>query len=174
MISQIDLFAGIAHLLEKHGISDVNERQMNAILKAATDIHDALTKEHHPAIREMGLAKWLASDDTGLSSRYMASVLSLASGASVHCGRTRSSDGAPAYPLDPDDFGRCVRMLDACPELSPHIPALAENSGLVWKAIAERWGNLEMLYREELPSGSCPKLYDELQKIRETAEGATP
>jgi len=51
---------------------------------------------------------WYAGGDTGLSSEAMAARLS---------GQPCRRD----YPRDPDDLGRCVRLLDAIPELRSEL-----------------------------------------------------
>ncbi|MBO1916633.1 hypothetical protein J4727_18635 [Providencia rettgeri] len=56
----------------------------------------------------MGLAAWLASDDVGASSKYMASVLS---------GHLCST----SLPWDGADLGRCIRLLEAVPELASQL-----------------------------------------------------
>jgi hypothetical protein len=81
-------------------------------------------------------------------------------------GRTNSRRGNDV-PLDPDDFGRCFRLLE-------HFPAwrgrIAEVGGRFpeWKPIVDAWPELEALYREELPTGSAPKLYKQLLHVRRT------
>jgi len=165
IFSQPSLCAAILLYLDRCKIAGVNNRQMNTIIRCATEIYLEMQKPTVAAEAGSGLAKWLASDDTGASSKFMAHVLSESAKYPV------SWYGAggipkPAPPLDPEDFGRCVRMLDAAPELRQHISAMASH-GPVWEALSKRWNELESLYRQESPSGLAPMLYREIRGIVE-------
>jgi hypothetical protein len=87
----------------------------------------------------IGLEAWLASDDVGASSLYMASIL------------TGGCEAEFAYPLDPDDFGRCVRMIEAVylqpGEQLPAQSALFDSP--LWKIVISNWTEWLSLYREE-------------------------
>ncbi|MEQ4627653.1 hypothetical protein ABN062_22190, partial [Providencia manganoxydans] len=76
-LSQINLIAAISSEVEKQipGIP-AEPRYMNAIIKAANLVCDEFKKPLVKASECMGLTAWLASDDVGASSKYMASVLS--------------------------------------------------------------------------------------------------
>lgn len=140
-VRQMDLVTGILGVLEKQGVTTANARQMNAVIAAANDIVDAFAKEHAASVPGSGLGAWLASDDTGLSSRYMARVLAPLAG----LGRVpeeRAHFGGVHWPHDGDDFGRCVRLLQAVPELRPHVPAMAGH-GKEWSGLVQHWEELE-------------------------------
>jgi predicted HAD superfamily Cof-like phosphohydrolase len=109
------------------------------------------------------LMTWRVGDDTGLSSRCLARRLAPPAGIGVPIGGHGTD-----HPLDPADFGRCVRLLEAVPELRPHLPHAAGISP-VWAALVGCWGELEALYREELPSGTARRLY---RRMRELIDGA--
>lgn len=145
---------------------DLNERQLNAVIRAATDIFNEMYMPNRPATAGMGLHAWLSSDDTGVSSRYMASVLAEAAGMGYV---PRSHADRDPYPYDPADFGRCVRLLDAVPDLRGHMSALADDTahGPVWNAVAAEWDTLEAWYREDLPTGRSQRLFERLNAIRE-------
>ena len=113
------------------------------------------------ARKGMGLVAWLKSDDTGLSSKYMAYM--------IWGNPTRVENN---HPLDPDDFGRCCRFLDAVPGSREKIALLAvPECGPVWKRLIEAWDELERIYLEELPSGKCPRLYERMKQIIADAGG---
>ena len=149
-LSQIELFVGISRLLEDMGVATLNQRQLNALIEAA----ELICKSHIPAAKSSGIKGWLASDETGLSSCFMASILwPLAKGDTKY--------NVPSYsnyhPVDPSDFGRCAGLLEAVPELRAHLATMASH-GRYWAALIARWDEMETLYAEEKPSGRAPKL----------------
>ena len=172
MFSQPSLCAAILKYLDAAGLKSINNRQMNAVIKGATDIYMELQKEHRPSVANSGIQAWLASDDTGLSSKYLLEQLAKAIGATVHW---EGFGGKPSivrgvdHPHDPGDFGRCLRMLEACPSLRSQIGFMCGGHGPEWGALARNWEQLEALYREEAPSGRCPKLYDKMQELFKSA-----
>jgi hypothetical protein len=152
-ISQMELMSSIVLHLDSVGVKEIEPRQYNAIISAANSIIAEFERDPVTAKAGMGLAAWRASDDTGLSSKYMACVLN---GDGPGCENNR--------PWDPSDLGRCIRLLEACPELRPNLDRL-KDSGPVWKAFVEHWDELESLYREESPTGSAPMTYSLMQQL---------
>ena len=140
IISQIDLIGDIMAALENRGVKRCNARQMNAVIEAANLIVDAIAKEHKPAIPGSGWRVWLQSDATGLSSKCL-----LAETMNVHVGPPGHL-GVKNYPHDADDFGRCIGLLDAEPEIRGKLGVMAD-CGPQWAAIVQRWDELERLYR---------------------------
>jgi hypothetical protein len=105
VISQISLVAEMVGLLEKKfGCKAMNAREMNTVIQAANLIVDEFAKPDVPVAKSMGLLAWLASDRVGLSSKYMAHVMSGGTLGAMY-----------AHPHDPSDFGRCLGLLDAVP-----------------------------------------------------------
>lgn len=99
--------------------------------------------------------EWLNCGDTGLSSRAIYWVM---------CG---APVGAPrSHPVDPDDFGRCYRLLHA-----PWAASWRERIGEMaarspeWRRLSGAWNELEALYELELPTGKCPRLYARMQEL---------
>jgi hypothetical protein len=145
-VSQIDLIGAICKFLDKkHGVKTLLHREFNTVIRCATEIVNELAKPELPVIPGMGLDAWLACDHTGVSSEFMAGVLS---------GRFMRQ---PGYPHDPGDLCRCVGLLDACPELRANMSLMSEH-GPEWRSLVECWDELESLFREERPSGSAPRL----------------
>jgi len=139
-------------------------RVVNAIVKAANLVVEEMSQPYRPATPGMGLLAWIRCDDAGQSSKYMLWKLS-PSPLRYQCGRGDFSDPTyQTYPLDPSDFGRCVGLLDAAPELRDSLPKMAECEP-VWAALVAAWSELESLYREESPSGNAPKLYARMKSI---------
>jgi hypothetical protein len=97
--------------------------------------------------------KWLGSRDTGISSTAIM--------------RRMFGDlpEAGSYPHDPADLGRCVRLLDLLPSWRDRIGEMSA-VGEVWDRLAQRWIELERLYREELTTGRCPRTYELMKQLR--------
>lgn len=177
-LSQIELVAAIGEHIsrkaEEAGLPDppMISRQMNAVIEAANLIVEAFEQDYTPSHPGSGLMGWLASDETGLSSREMArklAPLAFSEGVMRVPGEPLHFRG-PNYPHDPSDLGRCVALLDAAPELRPHIPAMAEVCP-EWAALVGSWDELEKLYREERPSGRAPRCF---ARMRQLIEGKAP
>ncbi|HEM8140327.1 TPA: hypothetical protein U2M34_003263 [Providencia rettgeri] len=151
-LSQINLISAISTEIEKQipGIP-AEPRHMNAIIKAATLVCDEFKKPLVKASKGMGLTAWLASDDVGLSSKYMASVLSEQFYASNN------------YPRDPADLGRCIRLLVAVPELASQLHEMKACSPQ-WSAVIDNWEKWKDLYE----AGEGKKLYQEMKLTYES------
>jgi hypothetical protein len=161
MIGQMDLVHAMLHAIEQEDGRSLNVRQFNAILRAADDVLEELKRPHAAATPGMGMEAWLACDDRGDSSNAIAVHLAPL----IH----RRSPIVPwntgkSHPIDPADFGRCVRLLEAEPLLRPHFPKMAKVSPQ-WAALVAVWDELEALYREEFRSGQAPKLYQRMQEL---------
>lgn len=155
MISQIKLVNAICQAISEQGDSELLPRQLNAVIQAADDILAELRNPERVAKPGAGLAAWLASDRVGESSRWMAKTLT-------------GYWGAPwteyAYPHDPSDFGRCLGLLDACPELRDRLPEMAA-TGREWAALVAHWEELEALFLDEVPSRMCPRMYKRMKEL---------
>lgn len=121
----------------------------NKIIEAANIIVAECKRERTYATAGMTPEEWLKSDDVGLSSRYMISVL--------------ANLGYPVpdgdIPHDAADLGRCIRMVEAC-NLEAEIPRMLE-MGDKWKRIAENWKALKSMYKSE----KHEEIYKFLQKL---------
>lgn len=125
-------------------------RLMNCVIAAANTICAEFAKPIVKASSGMGLTAWLASDDVGMSSKFMASVLS---------GQFQAEF---AIPYDPADFGRCVRMIQAVPELKGLIHLMCKH-GPMWTAVADNWERWSEMLNEE----QSRALYDEMRAYRQ-------
>lgn len=144
MISQMELLGAICAELDRQGVKSLGVRQYNAIIRSANQMIADCEREPVMASAGMGLDAWRASDDVGLSSHYLASVLD--------GGFVREY----AHPADGDDFGRCVRLLDAVPEFRERLEKMRTKSE-EWSRLVDCWAEAESLYRTEK--------YKELSKI---------
>lgn len=151
-LSQLELVGSIMKFCGRHGFKDLTEKQMNSVIRAATLVADAMNKPYAPASEAMGLRAWLESDETGLSSRFMAYRIAGGPGARLY------------WPVDPGDFGRCVGLLKAVPEARLRLGEMAD-SGPAWASLVANWDELERLYAEEAPSGMAPKLYARMKEL---------
>ena len=94
------------------------------------------------------IGTWLAGDDTGMSSKFLAA---LALGSLLP---------AIAYPHDPSDLGRCIRFLEILDDAEKReVLRLAKHRSQEWEALVDRWDDVVALYEKEAPTGRCPKLY---------------
>lgn len=151
--SQIELVTGIMKLF---GHTQVEVRHINAITNAANTILAEFARPSVKAQPGMGLSRWLASDDTGMSSKYLAGILS------------DSYTPIFAYPHDPDDFGRCYRLLRAVPDLRAKMEEALPDCPQPWPMLWKHWDELEKLYEAALapnPPIGCKCLYDRLQQL---------
>ncbi|HBO25091.1 MAG TPA: hypothetical protein DD649_19720 [Providencia sp.] len=151
-LSQINLISAISTEIEKQipGIP-AEPRYMNAIIKAATLVCEEFKKPLVKASDGMGLTAWLASDDVGSSSRYMAAILSGQFSAPNH------------YPWDGADLGRCIRLLEAVPELANQLHEMKTCSPQ-WSAVINNWDK----WKELCEASEGKKLYQEMKLTYES------
>lgn len=97
------------------------------------------------------IGEWLISGQTGCSSTYMAGIML---GADTE---TKSRWGA-SYPHDPSDFGRCLRLIEAVPEIKEHLHLMKE-CGEVWSKLVDNWDEMTRLYQRDLDTGRSEDLY---------------
>ncbi len=105
--------------------------------------------------------EWIAGRDTGRSSKTIWAVMM-----GVMADGPRQSDLDYCTPSDPDDFGRCFRLLDRVPEWKSRMVEMGKIFP-AWIPLAREWGRLTDLYRTEHPSGRCPQLYDALKTLND-------
>jgi hypothetical protein len=128
---------------------------LTASIKAWEKEH-AKCKGNTSAIREAKkLVDWPSCDDTGISSRAIYAHMT---------GRRPQSSTFGNHPHDPSDFGRCYRLLQLAPEWVPRMVEMAQYTQ-VWARLAEVWPELTRLYEEELPAGTCPRLYARMKDL---------
>ncbi len=109
------------------------------------------------------LQQWRHGPDTGMSSITIWKTLRNGQ-------PPEATDSEFGVPHDPDDFGRCSRLLAIFPEGREAITLLGQHHR-VWLPFANFWEELEALYQEEAPSGNAPKLW---ARMRELAGLAPP
>ena len=150
-VSQIGLMSDIQQMLsEKYPHIKLNTRQFNTIIQVASTLADSLNKPTQRSEEGMGITAWLASDDVGMSSKFMAPVLVPLPGVPEH-----------AHPYDPSDFQRCRKLLLAVPELVERLPKMAEQSE-IWAGLIENWDRISDL----IDSGKSREAYEVIKSLR--------
>ena len=161
MITQIKLIATIVEAIGAERKIGLTARELNAVIRAATDIVRELQQPERPVIPGMGINAWLRSDHIGSSSLYMARVL-----AKVGAARY-------AYPHDPADLQRCIGLLIACPELRSRLDSMAD-TGPEWAAIIPHWAEWELLLEEirTAPEYAHEALYERMRAVLNAHQSA--
>lgn len=84
---------------------------------------------------------WLVNGRTGLSSKCMLATI-------INGGPVLGGWDAKFHPHDPSDLQRCIRLLDAAPELRKHLNIMREVSS-EWSVLIQNWTALEATFKEE-------------------------
>ena len=66
--------------------------------------------------------------------------------------------------MNPDDFRRCMKLLDQVPEFRERLYEMKDVSE-VWSRLVDNWDEFEKLYYEECETVRCPKLWDRMKEI---------
>lgn len=103
---------------------------------------------------------WLASGDRGTSSNTIFSVVT---------GVNAMNDWAYDKPRDVADLIRCIRLLEACPEIAAGFYRVTRISS-EWAALHDNWDHLVATLERERPdfrtaSGSAPETRQLLEDI---------
>lgn len=106
---------------------------------------------------------WVRGPDTGMSSLVLCATI-VGRAEFARCFPTTSNELGTHHPHDPEDFGRCYRLLKAIPGFRELVGRAARLGG-AWECLVSHWDELEALYEEELPTGAAPKLYERMQQI---------
>ena len=104
--------------------------------------------------------EWLATGFHGISSMTIFKRLT---------GVKPPSLSHERHPADPDDLGRCRRLLDQVPELQARLGEMADVSP-VWQKLVAEWKELCQLMDSEAPEwrggkGSAPKTYERMKEL---------
>lgn len=119
------------------------------------------------------LKRWLFGVDTGKSSLTIASVLDTECFSKVRLSVATGTEKCAGIPRDPDDFGRCCRLLEVMPEWRARLSEVAEQCP-DWAPLIAAWAELEDLFREETAAGdNCPKLHARMKDLTREARSRT-
>ncbi|MBN4856442.1 hypothetical protein H4F83_05890 [Citrobacter freundii] len=107
----------------------------------------------------MKVLQWQTTGDVGVSSATMASI-------ALGLGNPFYGRGFGA-PHDPSDMLRCMKLLEAIPEIRDHFPAIAKRVP-TFKGIIEHWDELvEVMNRECVGDNwRAPDAYNLIKKLR--------
>lgn len=104
--------------------------------------------------------RWILEGEVGVSSKTMYAALTGTITEPTQCSRHYDT------PKDPDDFKRCWKLIVLFPEWRKRLDIVGKVFPK-WQPFIREWRWLEALYIEEAPSGSCPKLYELLQRLND-------
>ena len=107
----------------------------------------------------MKVLQWQATGDVGVSSATMASIA---------LGLDKPIYGSQfGAPHDPSDMLRCMKLLEAIPEIRDHFPAIAKRVP-TFKGVIEQWDELvEVMNRECVGDNwRAPDAYNLIKKLR--------
>lgn len=68
------------------------------------------------------------------------------------------------HPLDPDDFKRCYKLLEAIPEWKQQLHIM-RNVSDVWDRLIDNWDKLTELYEDMIISKKANGMYELMQNI---------
>ena len=74
------------------------------------------------------------------------------------------------HPLDPDDFSRCYKLLEAVPEWKGRIPELKDLSWQ-WANLVDNWDKLNDFYEDMRKSKKGNGMYQFMQELISKQEG---
>ncbi|EPA0062162.1 hypothetical protein ACQYIJ_004192 [Enterobacter cloacae] len=107
----------------------------------------------------MKVLQWQATGDVGVSSATMASIA---------LGLDKTFYGSHfGAPHDPSDMLRCMKLLEAIPEIRDHFPAIAKRVP-TFKGIIEQWDDLVEVMKRECVGERwrAPDAYNLIKKLR--------
>lgn len=110
-----------------------------AAINAFAKLHRNCTKTAETPISPSTPWEWIDSRDTGISSAAIWSVMM----------NTRSPYGRYDHPHDPDDFGRCYRLLELFPEWKSRLTEVSTRFPF-WAPFIRDWSTLCEAYEREI------------------------
>lgn len=102
----------------------------------------------------MDKSSWIIEGEVGTSSKTMWLALM-----GIVTRPRRLDSFEVGIPHDPDDFRRCLLLIEAVPEWEGQLQKVADVFP-AWQPYIREWQTMKRLYQEESPYGKCPRLYD--------------
>lgn len=119
---------------------------------------------------------WLATGERGISSNAMFQVILGVPALSSPW------DTVPyGNPEDPDDFRRCLLLVESVPEVKQYLKDMKYCSKM-WSDLIDHWDELCDIFKKECPDWknrfckevSCEKTYNRMREIIEKAQKEQP
>ncbi len=85
------------------------------------------------------ILQWFITGETGISSEAIACKMS-----------GMNNDRTYTHPLDPDDFKRCLKLVNRIPEIRTRLDEMRSVSPY-WNALIEHWKEVEDSFMSEVP-----------------------
>lgn len=110
---------------------------------------------------DVDVINWLACGERGISSNTIVEHLTGLNALGFRPG---------SHPWDPDDLSRCIKLLEACPNLAERFDDMRDVSP-VWAGLVDAWSELVATFDDEAPGwrerrcGSAPKTYARMRKL---------
>lgn len=120
-------------------------KQLPAGAGPAPTLNDPTQKKALPL--EQAYTRWLSTGDVGSSSKVLSRAICYELQPSP---LWEAEDDSFNHPGDWSDFGRCVKMLDAIPQLRDNLQVMRWMSP-AWALIGASFSRLEALYRSNAP-----------------------
>mgnify|MGYP001562367084 FL=1 len=107
---------------------------------------------------------WILGPDTGRSSRTIWGVM---------MGAEITAYFGTGLPEDPNDFGRCYRLLKLMPEWKWRLSEVVQHYPQ-WRLLVQNWTRLEHMYADVVEEGkntyvSWRAMYDVMQQLRKAS-----
>lgn len=151
----LDDMSAIVRLAKKNGFTQIDAGVAQALRASFVITNVAGSKAMRSAVTEAnaGLSKedrWLHGSERGMSSETIFGIM------------TGKPVGEGSIPLDPDDFGRCYRLLELFPEWRPRLHEVAAKYP-EWSGLVACWPDLTALFEAK----KYRELYDVMKAARE-------
>lgn len=137
-----------------------------ACMNAFVSIHSKCEPGKHFEKPAKSPEEWAAGRDTGTSSLTIYQAIT----------GNPSHHRCLSIPYDPDDFGRCYRLLKLFPAWREQLPKVIEICP-EWKPFVEAWDELTALFeaagwhdRKQKPKGDDGKMYERMKQLREISD----
>ena len=102
--------------------------------------------------------RWIAGSDTGSSSKAI--------WRHMMTGDAVEDRWGASYPHDPDDFGRCYRLLELMPDWRPRMVEMVKYNA-EWRALVGAWDELTVMYAQAIAANQkyARPMYDRMHAL---------
>lgn len=132
-----------------------NLEVVTAAMKAFVRVHKRCRDTGRTEERPTSPREWIESRDTGTSSLTICSIIT----------GFPNPHGRCDIPHDPQDFGRCYRLLKLFPQWRPLLPQVAEKEP-DWIPFVREWDRLTEMYEKAMESDDGREMYAFMKGLR--------